>query len=55
MVDKPSDAGAYTIWVKSFMSLLGQGILGRPRVSHVSNLLYYVYRIKEVEFKFYLV
>ena len=53
MVDKPSDVGAYTVW--AFMSLLGQGILGRPRVSHVSNFVYYVYRIKEAEFKFYLV
>ena len=26
------------------MTLLGQGILGTPRVSHVSNLIYFVER-----------
>ena len=51
-VDKRSDAWAWVVWVKSFMSFLGQGILGRPRVSHVYNFLYYVYRIKEAEFMF---
>ena len=41
------DAGAYTVLVKSFMTLLGQWNLRRPRVSHISNLLYFVERLNK--------